>query len=65
MVTSKSSQYWALITIPLVIIIAISGAVIWLKYSPSHPIEISIPMADEVQGKFYIADAASNSGYTR
>ena len=63
MATSKFSQYWTLITILLVTIIVISGIVIWLKYSPSQPIEISIPMADEMQGKIYVGGAVSNPGF--
>ena len=63
MATSKSSQYWTLITILLVAIIIISGIVVWLKYSPSQPIEISIPTAQEMQGKIYIGGEVSNPGF--
>ena len=63
MATSKSSQYWTLITILLVAIIIISGIAVWLKYSPSQPIEISIPTARELQGEIYIGGAVSNPGF--
>ncbi len=63
MATSKSSQYWTLITILLVAIIIISGIAVWLKYSPSQPIEISIPTAQEMQGEIYIGGAVSSPGF--
>ncbi|GAH80284.1 unnamed protein product, partial [marine sediment metagenome] len=43
MTTSKLNKYWTLITILLVAIIVIGGIVAWSRYSPSQPIEISIP----------------------
>ena len=63
MATSKSSQYWTLITILLVAIIAIGSIVVWARYSRSQPIEISIPTAQEMQGKIYIGGAVSNPGF--
>jgi len=63
MTTSKFSQYWTLITILLVGIIAISGIVAWSRYSQSQPIEISIPTAQELQGRIYIGGVVSNPGF--
>jgi competence protein ComEA len=63
MATSKFSQYWTLITILLVAIIAISSIVAWSRYSPSQPIEISIPPAQGLQGEIYIGGAVSNPGF--
>ncbi len=63
MTTSKFNKYWTLITILLVAIIAISSIVAWARYSPSQPIEISIPSAQEPQGRIYIGGAVSNPGF--
>ncbi len=63
MATSKFSQYWTLITILLVTIIAIGSIVAWSRYSPSQPIEISIPPAQELQGRIYIGGAVSNPDF--
>ena len=63
MTTSKFNKYWTLITILLVAIIAISSIVAWSRYSPSQPMEISIPAAQELQGKIYIGGAVSNPGF--
>ena len=63
MTTSKLNKYWTLITILLVAIIAISSIVAWSRYSPSQPIEISIPQGQELQGKIYIGGAVSNPGF--
>ena len=62
MTTSKFSQYWTLITILLVAIIAISSIVAWSRYSRSQPIEI-IPPTQELQGRIYIGGAVSNPGF--
>jgi len=62
MTTSKFSQYWTLITLLLVAIIAISSIVAWSRYS-SRAIEISIPTAQELQGEIYIGGAVSNPGF--
>jgi len=63
MTTSKFSQYWTLITILLVAIIAIGSIVAWSRYSQSQPMEISIPAAQELQGEIYIGGAVSNPGF--
>ena len=63
MTTSKLNKYWTLITILLVAIIAIGGIVAWSRYSPSQPIEISMPTAQELPGRIYIGGAVSNPGF--
>ncbi len=63
MAASKLNKYWTLIIILLVAIIIISGIAVWLKYSPSQPIEISIPTARELQGEIYIGGAVSSPGF--
>ncbi len=63
MTTSKFNKYWTLITILLVVIIAIGSIVAWSRYSPSQPIEISIPSAQELQGRIYIGGAVSNPSF--
>jgi len=63
MTTSKFNKYWTLITILLVAIIAIGSIVAWSRYSPSQPVEISIPPAQELQGEIYIGGAVSNPGF--
>ena len=62
MTTSKFSQYWTLITILLVAIIAISRIVAWSRYSRSQLVEI-IPPVQELQDEIYIGGAVSNPGF--
>jgi len=50
-------------TILLVAIIIIGGIVIWAKYSPNQPMEISIPQSQEWQGEIYIDGAVINPGF--
>ena len=63
MTTSKLNQYWTLIIILLVVIIAIGGIVAWSRYSRSQPIEISMSPSQELQGEIYIGGAAANPGF--
>jgi len=58
----KLNKYWTLVTIFLIAIIAIGGIVVWSRYSPSQPIEISIPPGQPVQGEIYIGGAVNSPG---
>jgi len=62
MIISKSSKHWTLVTILLVLIIAVSSTVAWSRYSQSQPIEISIPQAQELQGRIFLSGAVNNPG---
>ena len=58
------NRYWALtITILLVAIIAIGGIIAWSRYSPSQPIEISMPPHPQLQGEIYIGGAVISPGF--
>ncbi len=60
---AKLNRYWTLITVLLIAIIAIGGMVAWSRYSPSQPIEISMPSGQPVQGEIYIGGAVINPGF--
>ncbi len=60
---NKVNKYWTLITILLIAIIAIGGIVTWSRYSPSQPVEISIPSNQQVQGEIYIGGAVISPGF--
>ena len=62
MITGKLYRYWLLLAVSLVIIVATGGAVIWQKYSPSTPVEISLPQSDQWQGRLYINGAVASPG---
>ena len=63
MAVSRLNKWWALLLIFLVAIIAIGGTVAWSRYSPSQPVEISMPSSQEVEGEIYIGGAVINPGY--
>jgi len=63
MTTGKLTMYWTLIIILLIAIITVGGTVAWAKYSPAHPIEISILPTEELQGEIYIGGAIRNPGF--
>lgn len=42
MTAGKPDRFWALITLLLIAIIVIGGVIAWQKYSPNHPIEITL-----------------------
>ena len=56
------NRYWALIIILLIAVIVIGGVVAWSRYSPPHPIEISLPPSPQFQGEIYIGGAVNNLG---
>jgi competence protein ComEA len=60
---SKLNKCWAVITGLLIVVIAISGTVAWLRYEPSRPLEISLLQTPVVSGKIYITGAVSNPGF--
>jgi competence protein ComEA len=57
------NRYWALIIILLIAVIIIGGVVVWSRYSPPHPIEISLPPSPQLQGEVYLGGAVSNPGF--
>lgn len=59
----RLNKYWTLVIIFLVAIIAIGGTVVWSRYSPSQPVEISISPHQELQGGVYITGAVTNPGF--
>ncbi|MEE8599138.1 MAG: hypothetical protein V3S69_06475 [Dehalococcoidales bacterium] len=63
MTTGKLTNYWTPIIILLIAIITVSSAVVWTKYSPGQPIEISIPSTPELPGEIYIGGAISNPSF--
>jgi competence protein ComEA len=63
MTTGKPNRLWTLIIILLVAVIIIGGIVAWSRYSPPHPIEISLPPSPESHGEVYLGGAVSNPGY--
>ena len=62
MATSTFNKYWIPVIILLVVIV-VGSIVAWSRYSQSQPIEISMPQAQELQGKIYIGGAVSNPGF--
>ena len=63
MIVGKPNKFWTLITFLLIAIIVIGGMVAWSRYSQPHPVEISIPPAQELQGEGYIGGAVNNPGF--
>lgn len=63
MTASKLNRYGTLITILLIAVIVTGGIVAWLRYSPSQPIEISLPQGQEWQGTIYISGNVTNPGF--
>jgi comEA protein len=47
MTAGKLNQFWTLIIVFLLAVIVIGGIVAWQKYSPAHPIEISLSPTPE------------------
>ncbi len=63
MTASKLNRYWTLTIILLLAIIVIGGIVIWSRYCPGQPIEISMSPGQALQGRIYIGGAVTNAGF--
>jgi competence protein ComEA len=57
------NRYWALTIILLIAVIIIGGIIVWSRYSPPQPIEISLPPSPQFQGEVYLGGAVSNPGF--
>lgn len=53
MTAGKLDRFWALIALLLLAVIVIGGIIAWQKYGPAHPIEISLPPAQDSGGEAY------------
>ncbi len=62
MTANKLNWFWILIVLILVVIIAIGGTLIWLRYNPSRPLEISLSPAPGFEGEIYLGGAVTNPG---
>jgi len=60
--TNKTAWYWLLGSAILVVIIAIGGIVIWFRYTPSRPVEISLSSVPTHQGTIYLGGAVVSPG---
>jgi len=63
MAATKLNRCWTLAAILLAAIIVIGGIVVWLRFSPSQPVEISVPPGQQQQGRIYIGGTVANPGF--
>jgi len=63
MIISKPNKYWMLVIILLIAIIATGSVIVWSRYSPSQPVEISTPPSQELEGEIYIGGAVTSPGF--
>lgn len=61
--TGSVINFWTLIVILLVAVIAIGGLVTWSRYSQSQPVEISLAPRQELPGEIYIGGAVNSPGF--
>ncbi len=62
MATNKTTWYWLMGSVILVIIIVIGGLVILLRHTPSRPVEISLSPGPTHQGTIYLGGAVVSPG---
>ncbi len=65
MTSGRLNQYWTLLIIFLIVIIAFGGVVTWSRYSRSQPIEISVSNSpsQRLPGEIHLGGAVSNPGF--
>jgi len=57
-----TKQFWNGVIFLLIAIILIGVVIIWSKYTPAQPIEISISPTQKFQGEVYVGGAVTNPG---
>ena len=60
---SKPNRYWTLVIILLIAIITAGSVIVWSRYSPSQPVEISMSASQELEGEICISGAVTNPGF--
>ncbi len=63
MAEGNTGRIFTAVIILLVLIIIAGGIVIWVKFSPGEPVEISLPNDEEWQGSIYIGGEVNLPGY--
>lgn len=63
MAASKANRYWTLVIVFLIVITIVGGIVIWSRYSPGQPVEISIPSDEARPGRIYLGGSVTNPGF--
>lgn len=62
MANIKPRLYWLSATILLAGLTIVAGFVVWLRYEPERPVEISLPPAPNRTGTIYLSGAVANPG---
>jgi competence protein ComEA len=62
MTTSRFGNYGILIAVLLVAVIVTGAIIIWARFNPGQPVDITTPPTPELQGQIYIEGAVSNPG---
>ena len=57
-----SGKFWNWLILFLVIVIVVSGLVIWSKYAPGQPVEIELSPRPQTEGDVYISGAIIRPG---
>ena len=63
MAANKPNKFWTLVILLLFVSIVIGGILVWSKYSPEQPVEISLSQTQEWQGNIYIGGAVAKPGF--
>ena len=62
MVVNKPRLFWLIASFLLAASIIVASFVVWLRYEPEYPIEISLPPAPNHTGIIYLSGAVVNPG---
>jgi competence protein ComEA len=58
----RLASSWGLVLTTLLIIIAVSGIIIWIKSESSSALEITLIPPEEIQGNIYVSGGVNNPG---
>ncbi len=63
MAANKPNKFWTLVIILLLVLIVIGGILIWSRYSPEQPLEISMSQPPQWSGNISIGGAVTKPGF--
>jgi competence protein ComEA len=62
MAVNKPRLFWLMASLILAGLIIVASFVVWIRYQPEHPIEISLPSTPNFTGVIFVSGAVANPG---
>ena len=57
-----ANRFWAVVILLLIVIIVVGSLLIWSKYNPGRPVEITLPPSPEISGQISVTGGVNVPG---